>query len=589
MLKLGVLNRLSIEVRKSQVEVLRRASSILGPRTMTRVWSITATRVGVGFLDLFGVFLLSQFSSAALQNGKNVSSLLPFIDSLRMSPLAILGLALVTLSIKSVISYFLNVKLIKLLNSRCSEIIENRSSAIADTDKEILDESTSQNLHYTITAGIRAGTVGVVGPLSTLISEGSLVVFFSIFLLATNALAAVLTMLILGVTSRQLHRYLSNRQYRIGQEAGSADIRSLSAFQESMHGYKELLVRGNLEKSLRRFSAIEGQLSDLQTQQIALGTLPRHVLETVVMLSLGLIATTSLLFRDAESAILLLTVFGAATARVLPSLVPLQASLSEIQVNLGKAFELDKVFSLGGKSVDVRETIPESCAVDNQTVLKFSSVGYRYPGTELDALHDLSFEFRGAGWVAIDGPSGSGKSTIFDILMGIRSASAGIALINGQRPWNFVNQNPGYCAYLPQRISVSNNSLAENVGYGLHLDEIDLQLVQDLLNAVGLEQIFQRSGLGILEPIGELGSSISGGQLQRLGIARCLYTNPSILLLDESTSGLDWETQSSILDLIEELAKTIMVISISHDVNITQRASQVLRIVDGRQIGERKA
>jgi ATP-binding cassette, subfamily B, bacterial PglK len=573
-------------VENSQLEVLRRSSSILGPRTMRRVWSITSARVGVGFLDLFGVLLLSQFSSAALQNGKSVSSLVPFTDSWRISPLTTLGLALVALSIKSVMSYLLNVKLVKLLNKRCSEIIYDRSGAIADTDKETLDQSTSQNLHYTVTAGIRAGTVGVVGPLSTLISEGSLLVFFSIFLLATNALAATLTVFILGVTSRQLHRYLSNRQYRNGQLAGSAGIRSLSAFQESMHGYKELLVRGNLKKSLHRFSAVESELSELQTRQIALGTLPRHVLETVVMLSLGLIATTSLLFRDVESAILLLTVFGAATARILPSLVPLQASLSEIQVNLGKAFELDKIFLLGGKSLALREAMRNPGVANNQTVLTFKSVGYRYPGAESNALNDISFEFRGAGWFAIDGPSGSGKSTIFDILMGIRSPSAGSAQINKQNPWNFVNQNAGYCSYLPQRISVSNNSLAENVGYGLHLDEIDLELVQNLLNAVGLEQIFQRSELGILEPIGELGSTISGGQLQRLGIARCLYTNPSIILLDESTSGLDRETQSSILDLIEELAKTITVISISHDANITQRASEVLRILDGRQVGE---
>jgi ATP-binding cassette subfamily C protein len=582
MRKLG----LSIEVKNSQLEILRRSSSILGLKTMRRVWLITAARVGIGFLDLFGVFLLSQFSSAALQNGKSVSSLVPFTNTWQMSPLATLGQALVALSTKSVMSYFLNVKLVKLLNRRCSEIIDDRSNAIADTDKEILDSSTSQNLHYTVTAGIRAGTVGVIGPLSTLISEGSLLIFFSVFLLATNAIAAVLTMIILGVTSRQLHRYLSNRLYRNGQLAGSAGIRSLSAFQESMHGYKELLVRGNLHKSLHRFSSIERELSELQTRQIALGTLPRHVLETVVMLSLGLIATTSLLLKDVESAILLLTVFGAATARILPSLVPLQASLSEIQVNLGKAFELDKIFTLGGKSLSLRQTITESDLSDIQTVLTFDSVSYSYPGAELHALNGISFEFRGAGWFAIDGPSGSGKSTIFDVLMGIRTPSVGVALINGQTPWNFVNQNPGYCAYLPQRISVSNNSLAENVGYGLHLDEIDLELVQKLMNAVGLEQIFQRSGLGLLEPIGELGSSISGGQLQRLGIARCLYTNPSVILLDESTSGLDRETQSSILDVIEELAKTITVISISHDANITQRASEVLRILDGRRVGE---
>lgn len=580
--------RTSIGVKHSLLEVLRKSSTVLGRKTMRKVWAITAARGGVSILDLFGVFLLSQFSSAALQQGKTSASLVPFTNSWRLSPLTTLGLALFALSAKSVMSYFLNVKLVKILNNRCSEIIDDQSSAIADTDKEILDSSTSQNLHYTVTAGMRAGTVGVVGPLSTLISEGSLLVFLGVFLLATNALAAILTMFILGVTSRQLHRYLANRQYRNGQLAGSAVIRSLSAFQESLHGYKELLVRGNLKKSLHRFSYIEKELSDLQTQQIALGTLPRHVLETIVMLSLGLIATTSLLFKDVESAILLLTVFGAAAARILPSLVPLQASLSEIQVNLGKAFELDKIFLLGGKSLALQVRNENSGQTNNETVLTFESVSYRYPGAGINAIDKVSFEFRAAGWFAIDGPSGSGKSTILDILMGIRTPSEGLVSVNNQNPWSFINDNTGFCAYLPQRISVSNNSIAENVGYGLHLEEIDLELVQTLLSAVGLEQISQRLGLGLLGPIGELGSSISGGQLQRLGIARCLYTNPSIILLDESTSGLDQETQSLILDLIEELAKKITVVSISHDARITQRARQVVRILDGRRIEERK-
>ncbi len=572
-------------MRSSLNQVVRDSSKVIGSRTMHKVWALTVARIGTGFLDLFGVVLLGQFSTSALQNDSNTSTLLPLLGSWKFSPLATLGLALSALSIKSCLAYFFNLRLMKILNTRVSEIIDDRSLAIADTDKEILDLSTTQNLHFTIAKGIRAGTVGIIGPLSVLISEGSLLVFFSTFLLMTNAAAAILTVLVLGITSWQLHRFLSKRQYKNGQLMGVAGIFSLSKFQESMHGYKELLVLGNLRKSLRRFSEIEKELSNLQTRQVALSTLPRHVLETVVMLSLGLIATTSVLFKDIESAILLLTVFGATTARILPSLVPLQASLSEIQVNLGMAFELDKVFSLGGKSGV--QTLQEGNSLDfpKKPSLVFDSISYRYPDSEQDALHDVSFQFGGTGWYAIDGPSGSGKSTAFDVLMGIRTPAHGRVLINNQESWYFIQQNPGFCSYLPQRISVSNNSIAENVAFGLNLEEINLEWVEQLLTTVGLEQILERSGRGLLEPIGELGSSISGGQLQRLGIARCLYTRPSIVLLDESTSGLDRETQSSILDLIEDLAKNILVVSISHDESITRRASEVVRIFDGQRVG----
>ena len=571
------------KMTQSAFQVLCNASEILGRRTMQKVGALTLARVFVGLLDIVGILFLSVFSAAALKSNNDSLSSIPALNFLEFSPLVTLAIALSAMSIKSVLSYYLNLIMTKILNSRCSEIIADRGAAIADTDKEILDSSTTQNLHYTVTAGIRAGTVGVIGPLSILISEGSLIILFSFFLLITNWAAALLTVVILGVTSRQLHRFLSHRQYRIGQLLGSAGIRSLSEFQESMHGYKELLVRGNLLKSLSRFSGIENDLSNLQTRQTALSTLPRHVLETVVMLTLGIIATTAILFKDVESAILLLTVFAATTARILPSLIPVQASLSEIQINLGKAFEVNKVFELGGKSKGLEQSQGHNL-LQLAPSLEFNSVSYSYPGAENQALREVDFNFRGPGWYAIDGPSGSGKSTIFDLLMGIRVPCAGNVLICGLEPWTYISQNPGYCAYLPQRISVTNNSIAENIAYGLSIEEIDLTWVRSLISLVGLEQIILRSDNGLLEPIGELGNSISGGQLQRLGIARCLYTRPSIILLDESTSGLDRETQLSILDLIADLATEIIIVSISHDETITRRAKEVVRIFNGQLV-----
>ena len=562
--------------------ILKSAAEILGAVTMRKVWLLTFARVAVGLLDLAGVFLLSLFSFVAIHESSSSNSRLLHFAPRAISPLLLLGAALLTLSVKSLLSYYLNVKLTATLNARCSEVISERAKALADTDKEKLDGFTTQQLHYMLTAGLRAGTTGVLNPLSTLVSEGSLLVLFAIFLLLTNAVAAILTVICLGISSRQLHRFLSRRQYRNGQLTGSAAIKSVAGFQEGMHGYKELFVRGTLTTVLERFGNIELKISRLQTAQTALGTLPRHVLETVVMLSLGLIAATSILIDDIQSAVLLLTVFGAATARILPSLIPLQASLAEIQVNLGKAIDLEAVLKFGGKYQQQLETDNPKSGHVVAPSLCFLDVSYKYPGAQVSALEEVKFDFVGPGWCAIDGPSGSGKSTIFDLLMGIRTPSLGTVLINGQNPWSFIRSNPGYCAYLPQRVSVANSSIAENIAFGTPLDQIDLSRVKELIDAVGLQVLSQRSEQGLLEPIGELGSSLSGGQLQRLGIARCLYSNPSILLLDESTTGLDELTQVSVLNLLEELKATVLIVSISHDERITRRADYVIKILDGR-------
>ena len=561
-------------------DAIGQAKRLLGRPVMNRVWFLTTSRVLVSSLDLFGVFLLSEFTSAALDPKNLGGGTLPVQWPWRDSPISTLLLALTALSIKSISSLILGTRQTRLLNSRATELIQQYSKELADSGYETTAGVDSHLLHYQLTAGMRAGSSGIILPLSSLVSEGSLLVLFFLFLVLTNAPAAILSVVILGLTSRQLYRYLSYRQYRNGQLAGSATIRSLSYFQEAMHGYRELYVRGSLRPMLDRFGSIEAELSELQTSQAFLGNVPRHVLETVVMLSLGVIAGVTILLRDIDAAILLITVFGAATARILPSLVPLQASLSELQSNVGKSNDLrDFLTRIRLRSNDPLRQHRASDLTTEQPTVVLDHVTYRYPGTESDVLNDVSLAVTGVGWYAVDGPSGSGKSTLLDVLIGLRMPTAGEVTIDGFRPTEFVQANPGKCAYLPQRVSVLNATLAENVALGSEVKDGE---VERLLRVVGLGEVLDRSVLGVHTRVGELGHGLSGGQLQRLGIARCLYTNPEIILLDESTTGLDEATKSGILDLLSELSKSLLVISISHDRDLTARAGHVFRISAGR-------
>ena len=573
-------------IKESLTTSIVGALGILGSKTQRKFWLLILMRISVGFLDLVGVLLLGLFTSASLKGSSQTSGVIPFASSWHVQPVFTLVLAIFALSAKSGMSYLINLRLVSLLNRKSSQIITARSIAIANSGTEIIDSLSSQKLHYMVTAGVRGGTTGILIPLATLIPEGSLVIIFCVFLLVTNPFAALLPLALLGGTSVLLHRYLSNRQYENGKMGGTAEIKSLSLFQETIFGYKELLVSGNLEPAMRRFGSVEEEISELQSKRLALSTLPRHVLESAVMLSLGLVAAVSLLMTDIESTILLLTVFGAATARILPSLIPLQSSLAEIQINIGRSLEYQKILLFDGNSADSYPKAESQYIAPLIGRLNFENVSYRYPTGEIDALQNVSFCFSESGWYAIDGPSGSGKSTVFDLLMGIRTPSEGRVAINGRKPKEFVQENPGYCSYLPQRITVLNSTIAENVAFGLSNAEIDIEHVCAVLTAVGLDQMMSRTRHGLFESIGEMGNSISGGQLQRLGIARCLYTNPSILLLDESTSGLDRTTQTEILDLVENLAQNILVVSISHDENVTKRAQKVIRLHNG-QIVER--
>jgi ABC-type bacteriocin/lantibiotic exporter with double-glycine peptidase domain len=562
------------------------AAKVFGRKTMAAYWALTSARALTGLLDVIGVVLLSQFSASVL-NQNSVSKVnIPFVSNINESPFTMLSLALVCLSLKSFCSYLINLALIKLLIQRCSQIIELGALSISDTEYDLLSQYGSHKLHYLLTAGIRANTYGILYPLSIIVSEGTLLLLFLLFLFATSAVSALLTICILGLSSTILHRFLSGRQYRNGQLAGSAAIRSFARFQDLIHGFKELSVNGNLISSIRTFSSIEVETSKIQTNQTALAVLPRHVLETVVMISLGVIGFISSRFNGVNSTLVLITIFGAATARILPCLIPLQSSMAELQTNLGKSSEISIIKKLGGKTIE-QNRIKKNVSISSTHKLsvRFNEVSYRYPLSDIDAVSEMTFDFSGNGWFAIDGPSGSGKSTIFDLLMGVCTPQIGGVFIGGTDPWSFIRANPGFCSYLPQRISVINGSIAENVAFGVSINNIDLVKVTELLDLVGLDSLALRLKKNPTEPIGELAGNVSGGQLQRLGVARCLYSKPSIILFDESTSGLDSSSQKSILDLIEHISKTCMVVSISHDKRISDRASQIVRINSGLLTG----
>jgi len=572
------------------VDAIGLAAKLVGRKTFVSTLVITLMRVMTGLLDFCGIALLSAFAATALSNGGDKGARLPKLldrlETLRLSPLVLLLIALVFLSTKSMLSFFLTVSLTKTLNRRCSEIIAQESVSLADVDKDFIDQFSSQRLHFLLTAGLRAGTVGILNPMSSLLTEGSLLLLLVTLLISTSLFASLVSILLTGVSSFLLYKFVSVRLYRIGQMNGAANIRSMSLLQESVHGYRELFVLGNLRTHLQKFAQVEYQICDLQTEQTKLGTLPRYFLETIVMISLGCVATIAMFRSNGQQALLLLTIFAATASRILPSLVPLQSSLSEIQTNMGLSVEFQlimemkkKLDGIGKYPQQIKRTVVQFPVIPS---VEFIEVNYKYPGASKLAVANIDFEFVGPGWLAIDGPSGSGKSTIFDLLMGVKKPASGNILINGCQPREIIESQRGLCAYLPQRITMSNASLAENVAFGLNKEDIDQKRVVEVMDLVGLKSLTGRSDFGIWEPLGELGEAVSGGQLQRLGIARCLYNNPSLLLLDECTTGLDVNTQTEILNIFTQLSQKIQVISISHDQNIVKRADVTLVLNEGK-------
>jgi ABC-type bacteriocin/lantibiotic exporter with double-glycine peptidase domain len=188
--------------------------------------------------------------------------------------------------------------------------------------------------------------------------------------------------------------------------------------------------------------------------------------------------------------------------------------------------------------------------------------------------------------LAIVGPSGAGKSTLIDVLLGLSLPTSGTMFIDGLPLKNVMSQWRSRVGYVPQRVALFDATIAQNVALTWG-EDFDCSLVTGVLEKAHLAELLHR-GDGIHEMIGERGRAISGGQQQRLGIARALYSNPLVMVMDEATSSLDTATENRITESLKELQGQVTFITVAHRLATIRDYDQVCYLDKGRILGSGK-
>ena len=196
-------------------------------------------------------------------------------------------------------------------------------------------------------------------------------------------------------------------------------------------------------------------------------------------------------------------------------------------------------------------------------------------------MDGVSFTVTPGETLAFVGPSGAGKTTIIDILLGVLEPQMGEVLISGKSPAEASRIWPGAIAYVTQDIAIASGTIRENVALGYPREVATDDLVLNALRVAGLDTFVQSLKDGIDTVVGERGTKISGGQRQRLGIARAMFTKPALLVLDEATSALDGETELQVSDAIRTLRGSTTVILIAHRLSTVRDADKVVYMADG--------
>jgi ABC-type multidrug transport system fused ATPase/permease subunit len=220
--------------------------------------------------------------------------------------------------------------------------------------------------------------------------------------------------------------------------------------------------------------------------------------------------------------------------------------------------------------------------------VELNKVTVTYAGKDNPAISDISMRIRTGSSIAIVGPSGAGKTTLVDVLLGVLEPDEGTIHISGKPPLASIATWQGAISYLPQDILISNGSIRENVSLGYPANIVRDELVWDALRIAKLDEFVQSLPKGLDTYVGDRGTQISGGQRQRLGIARAMLTKPKLLVLDEATSALDAETESAITGMLKELHGEVTIISIAHRLSTVMHSDLVLFLRDGKLAGSGK-
>jgi HlyD family secretion protein len=215
--------------------------------------------------------------------------------------------------------------------------------------------------------------------------------------------------------------------------------------------------------------------------------------------------------------------------------------------------------------------------------LVLSNIIFKYPKNEKSAVENISMSILPNQLIGFVGESGSGKSTLADLIIGLITQNSGEILIDGVnlgsanlRAW----QNA--IGYVPQSIFLADASIAENIAFGVKLEDIDFQQINKVIKLSNLDDTVSKLTNGVNTIIGEQGVQLSGGQRQRIAIARALYQDPNILVFDEATSALDGLTEKSIMNSIKALSKTKTIILIAHRLNTVKDCNQVFLFNNGK-------
>ena len=582
--------------------VIHKFGTVLSKHQKLRIFEIIILMIIGGFLEMMSVSLILPFMEAVMEpkrimSNVYVSQICVFFGiSSERSFLFFLALLMAALYIIK------NAFLIFQLNTQSRFVYNNMFL----TQQKLLDSYMVRPYSYFL--NIKSGEIiRIVGTdtansfalLSSILSLFTEAVVTSTLIITVLFISPGITLAIAGVLGALvclIMLFIRPVLQRSGEINHEANSKMNQWMLQMIQGIKDIKISRREGFFKTKFEESGKQYVKTNRQHQVLSVVPRFLIEAIAM-GVFFVCIAFFIYRGMkfEEMIPILSAVAMAAVRLLPSVNRISQSMAGVVFGEATVDKLiEHIFDADQATKD--SALENECDSNDLTIInrikegdciELRDITFKYPTGNRNVLSKANMSVICGESVGVVGASGAGKTTAIDIILGLLKPSAGKVLVAGEEisrdMENWLNQ----VSYIPQSIFMLDGSVKENVAFGIREEEVDDERVWKALKEAAIDKDVEQFPHGLDTELGERGIRLSGGQRQRIGIARALYSNPSVLVFDEATSALDNDTEAAIMESIHNLHGTKTMIIIAHRLSTIESCDHIFRVEDGKIIKER--
>lgn len=439
----------------------------------------------------------------------------------------------------------------------------------------------SMDLVKSILSEVDELVMNVLKPVLNAAAYAVIVLALIILLVVMDPVLAVVVGVGIGGTYVLIYVGVQGYLGRIGNDRALANRERFTTAGEALGGIKAIKVLGRESAYLTRFQGPSRRFARHQATNVTVSEVPKYVIEAigfggVIALALYLLVTR----EDLGRVLPLLGLYTVAGYRLLPAAQQIYSSVSRLKYGAAAVEDIHLDLSEEESAPDVEAEAP----LAPREEIRLEGVSFAYPEASTHALTDVTLSIPVGTSVGFVGTTGAGKTTAVDLLLGLLTPERGSITVDGT-PVGPANRRAWQASigYVPQDIFLTDSSVTENIALGVDAPDIDHAAVERAARVAQVHDfITDELPEGYATTVGEKGMRLSGGQLQRIGIARALYRDPPVLLFDEATSALDTTTEAAVMKAVEALHGKKTIVIVSHRLSTVEKCDCVAVFEHGR-------